>query len=173
MALASVRTAFFPGSFDPPTHGHVDVVRQAAGLADRLVIGIGVNAAKAPMFSAGERAAMLAEVCGGLLPPDALTILPFEGLAVEAARRAGAGLMLRGLRDGTDLDYEMQIAGMNAALAPEVQTVFVPASPLVRPIAATLVRQVAAMGGDVSAFVPPAVLRRLRERFPERAAAGA
>ena len=89
----------------------------------------------------------------------------FDDLAVDAARRHGASLLIRGLRDGPDLDYEMQMAGMNSAIAPDIQTVFLPSSPIVRPIAATLVRQIAAMGGDVSGFVPPGALRRLNTRF--------
>jgi pantetheine-phosphate adenylyltransferase len=93
------------------------------------------------------------------------TCIPFDDLAVSVARRVGATIMVRGLRDGTDLDYEMQLAGMNAAMAPEVQTVFLPASPLARPITATLVRQIAGMGGDVSAFVPAPVADRLQTRF--------
>ena len=94
-----------------------------------------------------------------------LEVIPFDDLAVDAARRVGATVLVRGLRDGTDLDYEMQMAAMNAAMAPEIQTVFLPASPLVRPITATLVRQIAAMGGDVTGFVPAAVAAKLKARF--------
>jgi pantetheine-phosphate adenylyltransferase len=95
----------------------------------------------------------------------AFDCITFDDLAVTTARRVGATLMIRGLRDGTDLDYEMQLAGMNAAMAPEVQTVFLPASPLVRPITATLVRQIAGMGGDIAAFVPASVAGRLKKKF--------
>ena len=97
-----------------------------------------------------------------------LEVVTFDDLAVDAAKRAGAGIIVRGLRDGSDLDYEMQMAGMNATMAPQVQTVFLPASPPVRHITATLVRQIAAMGGDVSAFVPPPVLKALKVRFARR-----
>lgn len=161
------RTALYAGSFDPLTNGHLSVVRQACRLADRLVIGIGVHPGKAPLFSAEERSAMLREVCGPVADQEgtALVIETFADLVVQAARRAGAALLIRGLRDGTDLDYEMQMAGMNEVMAPEVQTVFLPASPAVRPITATLVRQIAGMGGDVSSFVPPSVAERLRARF--------
>jgi pantetheine-phosphate adenylyltransferase len=96
-------------------------------------------------------------------------VATFDDLTVAAARRAGASILIRGLRDGTDLDYEMQLAGMNGTLAPEIETVFVPASPAYRPITATLVRQIAALGGDVSSFVPPVVLAALQSRFPARA----
>jgi pantetheine-phosphate adenylyltransferase len=148
--------ALYPGSFDPVTNGHVDVVRHAARLAGRLVIAIGVHPGKAPLFSADDRIAMLEATCGAVVREAGCEFhcITFDDLAVAAARR-----------DGTDLDYEMQLAGMNAAMAPEVQTVFLPASPPVRPISATLVRQIAGMGGDVSAFVPAVVADRLKTRF--------
>ncbi len=160
-------TALYAGSFDPVTNGHIDVVRHAARLAGRLVIAIGVHPGKAPLFSAGERVAMIEETCGAMVREAgcAFDCITFDDLAVATARRVGATLLIRGLRDGTDLDYEMQLAGMNAAMAPEVQTVFLPASPMVRPITATLVRQIAGMGGDVSAFVPAPIADRLKKRF--------
>ena len=110
---------------------------------------------------------MLREVCGPMLQARgiALDVVTFNDLAVDAARRHGAGLIVRGLRDGTDFDYEIQMASMNATMAPEVQTLFFPASPAVRPITATLVRQIAGMGGDVSAFVPGLVAERLKAKF--------
>ena len=161
------RTALYTGSFDPVTNGHVDVVRHACRLADRLVIAIGVHPGKAPMFSAEERADMLREACALVAAGEgaSLEVTTFDGLAVDAARRHGATIIVRGVRDGTDLDYEMQMAAMNETMAPEVQTIFLPASPAVRPITATLVRQIAAMDGDVNAFVPPAVADRLRARL--------
>ncbi|HUI97973.1 MAG TPA: pantetheine-phosphate adenylyltransferase [Xanthobacteraceae bacterium] len=160
------RIALYAGSFDPVTNGHIDVVRQAVRLADRLVLAIGVHPGKAPLFSAEERLAMLDETCGPIAKEAGCEIacVTFDDLAVTAARRGGASVLIRGLRDGTDLDYEMQMAGMNASMAPEVQTVFLPASPLVRPITATLVRQIAGMGGDVSAFVPASVAARLAKK---------
>ncbi|MBB5762332.1 pantetheine-phosphate adenylyltransferase [Methylorubrum rhodesianum] len=163
----TTRTALYAGSFDPVTNGHLDVVRQACRLVPRLVLAIGVHPGKAPLFSAEERAALLRETCGPLAAAEgaSLEVVTFDDLAVSAARRCGARLFIRGLRDGTDLDYEMQLAGMNGAMAPEVQTVFLPASTGVRPITATLVRQIAAMGGDVSPFVPPLVAARLAARF--------
>jgi pantetheine-phosphate adenylyltransferase len=161
------RTALYAGSFDPVTNGHLDVVRQAARLADRLVLAVGIHPGKTPMFSAEERIAMLREVCAA--PAKAagceLHCITFGDLVVSAARREGAVMLIRGLRDGTDLDYEMQMAGMNGVMVPEVQTVFLPASPAVRPISATLVRQIAAMGGDITAFVPPPVAARLKQKF--------
>ena len=164
------RIALYPGSFDPVTNGHLDVVRRSVALCDRLIVAIGVHPGKAPLFSVDERMAMLAETCAVAVQEAGceFACTTFADLAVTAARRAGATIMVRGLRDGTDLDYEMQLAGMNAAMAPEVQTVFLPASPLVRPITATLVRQIAGMGGDVSAFVPLTVADRLKARYGEQ-----
>jgi pantetheine-phosphate adenylyltransferase len=161
------RTALYAGSFDPVTNGHLDVVRQAARLVDRLVLAIGVHPGKTPLFPAEDRLAMLAACCTPVVRDAGceLACILFDGLVVEAARREGASVLIRGLRDGSDFDYEMQMAGMNATMAPEVQTVFLPASPAVRPITATLVRQIAAMGGDISGFVPPAVGERLRVKF--------
>lgn len=166
-AAHTARTAIYAGSFDPPTNGHLDVVRSACRLADRLVLAVGIHPGKAPVFTPVERMEMLREVCAPVAAEEgaALDVITFDNLVVEAAKQAGAGLLIRGLRDGTDLDYEMQMAGMNGTIAPDIQTVFLPASPRVRPITATLVRQIAAMGGDVSAFVPPAVLARLKSRF--------
>jgi pantetheine-phosphate adenylyltransferase len=161
------RTALYPGSFDPVTNGHLDVVSRAVRLADRLVLAIGIHPGKTPMFSPEERLAMLQETCAPIARAAGCDLgwTTFADLVVTTARREGATLLIRGLRDGTDLDYEMQMAGMNETMAPDVSTVFVPASPTVRPITATLVRQIAAMGGDVSAFVPPAVLKRLKTKF--------
>jgi pantetheine-phosphate adenylyltransferase len=162
-----VRTALYAGSFDPVTNGHLDVVRQAARIADRLVLAVGVHPGKTPLFPADQRVTMLIEVCEPLARAAdcELRAITYDDLVVAAARREGATLLIRGLRDGTDLDYEMQMAGMNERMAPDVLTVFLPASPMVRPITSTLVRQIASMGGDVSGFVPPSVLDRLRARF--------
>ncbi len=161
------RTALYAGTFDPVTNGHLDVVRQAVGLADRLVLAVGVHPGKTPLFTADERLAMLKQTCGPLARKAQceLSFVTFDDLVVRAAKRAGASILIRGLRDGSDFDYEMQMAGMNGAMAPRVQTVFLPASPAVRPITATLVRQIAGMGGDVSAFVPATVADRLKAKF--------
>jgi pantetheine-phosphate adenylyltransferase len=161
------RIALYAGSFDPVTNGHLDIVRQAARLADRLVLAIGVHPGKTPIFTAQERMDMLAEVCGPVAREAGCEIgyLTFDDLVVRAAQRESATLLIRGLRDGTDLDYEMQMAGMNGAMVPDVQTVFLPASPMVRPITATLVRQIAKMGGEISHFVPALVATRLKAKF--------
>jgi pantetheine-phosphate adenylyltransferase len=161
------RIALYPGSFDPVTNGHLDVVRHAVGLCDRLIGAIAVNPNKKPLFSVEERLAMIEAVFGPVATAAgcAFVCTTFDDLTVTAAQRAGATMLIRGLRDGTDLDYEMQIAGMNETMAPEVRTVFLPASPMVRPITATLVRQIAGMGGDVSNFVPPLVAASLKTKF--------
>ena len=161
------RTALFPGSFDPVTNGHLDLVRQAVRLADRLVLAIGTHPGKTPLFSAEERRAMIEETCGEVARAEGcdFACITFGDLVVAAAVREGATLLIRGLRSASDFDYEMEMAGMNGTMAPSVQTVFLPASPLVRPITATLVRQIASMGGDVSAFVPPSVAARLKTKF--------
>jgi pantetheine-phosphate adenylyltransferase len=161
------RVALYAGSFDPVTNGHLDVMRQSARLAERLVCAIGMHPGKAPLFSADERLAMLEETAGEVLRKAGcgLKCMTFDDLVVDAARRVGATLLIRGLRDGTDFNYEMSMAGMNAAMAPDVQTVFLPASPPVRPITATLVRQIAGMGGDIGLFVPQPVAARLKAKF--------
>jgi len=162
------RTALYPGSFDPVTNGHVDILRHALDLADKVVVAIGVHPGKSPMFSFEERVEMIARVAReafGAADAARIEVIAFDDLVIETARRNGAAFLVRGLRDGTDLDYEMQMAGMNRSLAPEVQTVFLPASPEVRHITATLVRQIAKMGGDVRHFVPAHVAERLAERL--------
>ena len=167
-----VRTALYAGSFDPITNGHLDVVRQAAGLADRLVLAIGVHPGKTPLFPADERLAMLKEVCEPVTKAAGaeLACVTFDDLVITAAKREKATILIRGLRDSTDFDYEMQMAGMNGTMAPGVQTVFLPASPAVRPITATLVRQIARMGGDVAPFVPASVAARLKTKFTGKSA---
>ena len=164
------RIALYAGSFDPVTNGHLDVVRHAAALADRLVLAIGIHPGKAPLFSAGERLDMLEEICGPIARRAGakLSCITFSGLVIDAARTTGATLLIRGLRDASDFDYEMKMAGMNEAMAPKIQTLFLPASPAVRPITATLVRQIAGMGGDVSAFVPAKVAARLKKKFAKK-----
>jgi pantetheine-phosphate adenylyltransferase len=166
------RIAFYAGSFDPVTNGHLDVIRQATRLADAVVCAIGVHPGKTPLFSADERIALL-EAAAGKVARAAnvtLTCVTFDDLVVNAARRSGATMLIRGLRDGTDFDYEMQMAGMNGTMAPDIATVFLPASPAVRHITGTLVRQIAGMRGDVSAFVPALVADRLKQKFADKRA---
>jgi pantetheine-phosphate adenylyltransferase len=162
-----MRVGLYPGSFDPVTLGHVDIVRRAAHLVDRLVIAVGTHHDKHPLFSAEERVALARKV----LEPVAkelgldLVVTTYDSLTVDAAKAADAAVVIRGLRDAGDFDYEMQMAGMNAALDPDVETVFLASSPGTRHIAASLVRQIAAMGGDVATFVPPVVDDALKQKF--------
>jgi pantetheine-phosphate adenylyltransferase len=153
------RIGFTSGSFDPVTNGHLDVIARAARMVDELVVGIGVHPGKTPLFSTDEKIAMLKAETAPISKAAGcdIRIVTFDNLTVDAAKDAGATLIFRGLRDGTDFDYEMQMAGMNGTMAPGIDTVFLPASPGVRHVTGTLVRQIALMGGDVSAFVSPAV----------------
>jgi pantetheine-phosphate adenylyltransferase, bacterial len=149
------------------TNGHLDVLVQALNVADQVIVAIGVHPGKSPMFSFEERAELIRASLQEVLPAKAekLSVVAFDNLVIDAARTAGASLLIRGLRDGTDLDYEMQMAGMNRQMAPDIQTVFLPAGVATRPITGTLVRQIAAMGGDVSAFVPASVLQALNSKL--------
>lgn len=160
------RIGFYSGTFDPVTLGHTDVIQRAAGLVDRLVVGIGVHPGKAPLFSASERSAMLtAEVKAiAAATGTAIEIVTFDNLVVRAAAQHGASVIFRGLRDASDFDYEMQMAGMNGAMTPDIQTVFLPAAPGVGHITGTLVRQIALMGGDVTSFVSPGVAKLLKTK---------
>jgi pantetheine-phosphate adenylyltransferase len=157
-----IRSGFYSGSFDPVTLGHADVIGRALQLVDRLVIGIGVHPGKTPLFTVEERTQMLKREAQRVAPKGAtVEVVTFANLTVDAAHEAGASVIFRGLRDATDFDYEMQMCGMNGAMAPRIGTVFLPASPGVRHITATLVRQIALMGGDVTAFVSADVAKRL------------
>jgi pantetheine-phosphate adenylyltransferase len=161
------RIALYPGTFDPVTNGHIDILAGALAIADKVVVAIGVHPGKTPLFTLAEREAMVAAMAKsvGRGATGRVSSVTFDGLVVEAARKAGATILVRGLRDGADFDYEMQMAGMNGALAPQIRTVFLPASPASRHITATLVRQIAAMGGDIAPFVPAAVAARLKKKF--------
>lgn len=161
------RTIFYPGSFDPVTYGHLDLIGRAVVLFDRVVVGVGVHHGKKPLFGDDERITMLRDEISGLgaRAVKHTEVVTFNGLAVDAARAYGALAILRGLRDASDFDYEMQMAGMNGALAPGLETVFLPAAAGTRHIAATFVRQIAIMGGDITAFVPPMVARRLQDKL--------
>ena len=158
------RIALYPGSFDPPTAGHVDIIRSAMRIFDEVVVAIGVHPGKVPLFDAEERAELV-RACVGPTEGPSVRVSFFCDLVVEEARRQGACALVRGLRDATDFDYEMQMAGMNGTLMPNLTTVFLPASPATRPITATLVRQIAKMGGDVSPFVPEHVAAALKRKL--------
>ncbi|MCX5493826.1 pantetheine-phosphate adenylyltransferase [Kaistia dalseonensis] len=160
------RIALYPGSFDPPTNGHLDILEASLAFADRVIVAVGVHPGKTPLFTFEERVAMIRELAEKITNASGrVDVVSFDGLTVDAARDNGATLLVRGLRDGTDLDYEMQLAGMNGAMAPAIRTIFLPASPANRPITATLVRQIARLGGDASPFVPPLVARKLTQKL--------
>ncbi len=161
------RSALYAGSFDPLTNGHLDVIRQGLSLADKVIVAIGIHPGKTPMFSFEERAELIRASVAELHGADGgrLEVVSFDKLVIETARELNATIMLRGLRDATDFAYEMQMAGMNSTMAPDIQTVFLPSSPGMGHITGTLVRQIAKMGGDVSPFVPQPVLDALKNKL--------
>lgn len=162
-----MKVAIFAGSFDPMTNGHLDVLRGAFGLAEKVVVAVGIHPSKTSLFSYEERKHLILHVVKDILniASDRISVISFDNLLVDKARDIGASLIIRGLRDGTDFNYEMQLASMNAVMAPEIATVFLPAKDSVRSISSTLVRQIAAMGGNVSPFVPEGVAHALKQKF--------
>ena len=154
-------TALCPGTFDPVTNGHVDIVQRAAGLFDRVVVAVVENPAKEPLFPAAERVEMLRESLAGLAN---VQVESFTGLLVDYARTRGVGVIVKGLRAVSDFDYELQMAQMNRHLG-EVETCFVPTSPRWSYLSSSLVKEIARFDGDVSGLVPEQVLRRLKERL--------
>jgi pantetheine-phosphate adenylyltransferase len=164
MALRMARTGFYPGSFDPVTYGHLDIIARSARLVDKLVLGVGTHHGKQALIDVETRIKLLETVVAPIAEHTGIKIVveTFDDLAVDAARRAGAGLLIRGLRDASDFDYEVQMGQMNGAMAPDIETVFLAASPATRMIAASLVKQIAAMGGDVTLFIPKEALAAVR-----------
>jgi pantetheine-phosphate adenylyltransferase len=164
------RIGLYAGSFDPITNGHLDVLEAAARLCDRVVVAIGVHPGKKPVFDTAERKAMIEKATASIARAYKVKVevITFDGLVVTTAKKAKATLLIRGLRDGTDFDYEMQMSGMNGEMAPAIQTLFIPATPATRHITGTLVRQIAAMGGDVSKFVPDFVAKKLVTQFAKQ-----
>ena len=160
-----MRRAVCPGSFDPVTNGHIDIVSRASGLFDEVTVAVLVNKSKRSLFTVEERMDMLGEVCAEF--PN-VRIDAFHGLLVDFCRDRDIHAIVKGLRAVSDFDYELQMAQMNSSLAP-VETVFVPTSPEYSFLASSLVKEVATYGGDVAALVPPLVLRRLEARLEERA----
>jgi pantetheine-phosphate adenylyltransferase len=154
------RVAAYTGTFDPLTLGHVDIIRRAAKLADRLVIGVSTNSLKSPLFTLEQRVAALRRETMAI--EGDIEVREFTGLAVAFARSVGAQFVVRGLRSGTDLDYESPMAAMNGTMAPEVDTVFLVAAPAFAHIASSLVKDVARGGGDIEHFVPATVAAEIR-----------
>ncbi|GAA1927705.1 pantetheine-phosphate adenylyltransferase [Nocardioides marmoribigeumensis] len=159
-----MRRAACPGSFDPVTNGHIDIVGRASALFDEVIVAVGVNKSKNRLFTAEERLEMLTEA---VAPWDNVVVAGFTGLLTDFCEERGVSAIVKGLRAVSDFDYELQMAQMNSSLSP-VETVFMPTSPEYSFLASSLVKEVATFGGDVSALVPPHVLERLRTRLAER-----
>jgi pantetheine-phosphate adenylyltransferase len=160
-----VRIGLYPGTFDPVTKGHTDIVRRALKLVDKLVIGVALNSAKGPLFSFEERVEMARELAESVAGDTIIEVRPFEGLLMHFAEQVGANSIIRGLRAVSDFEYEFQMVGMNQRLNPDIETVFLMADPRHQAIASRLVKEIAKLGGDVTPFVPPMVKNRLLEKF--------
>lgn len=162
----ATRIAVYPGTFDPITLGHLDIIARAIKLVDKLVIGVATNTAKTPIFSLDERVAMITRETRRIAARESVDIVaePFECLLVDFARAQNAGFIVRGLRAVSDFEYEFQMVGMNQRLDPDIETVFLMADPLHQAIASRLVKEIACLGGDVSSFVSPHVARLLKQR---------
>jgi pantetheine-phosphate adenylyltransferase len=159
------RIGLYPGTFDPFTMGHADVVGRAVKLVDRLVIGVAANAEKSPLFSVEERVAIVREQCAKISDHAQIDVQPFSGLLIRFAEELGARVIVRGLRAVSDFEYEFQMTGMNQRLNPDIETVFLMADPRHQAVSSRLVKEISRLGGAVSAFVAPEVERRLKEKF--------
>jgi len=162
-----MRTGLYPGTFDPVTLGHTDIIRRACTLVDRLVIGVAINRDKGPLFSLEERVAMIEAECAPLATEAGVEIVahPFEILLIDCAREVGASVIIRGLRAVSDFEYEFQMVGMNRAMDDSIETVFLMADAHHQAIASRLVKEIARLGGDISTFVPPAVATAMATKF--------
>ena len=161
----SPRTGVYPGTFDPITLGHMDIIRRGAKLVDRLVIGVTTNPSKSPMFSVEERIRLVRREIAGLGPD--IQVVSFDSLLMDFAERAGASMIIRGLRAVADFEYEYQMAGMNQQLNDRIETVFLMADVSLQPIASRLVKEIAIYGGDIGKFVTPAVAADVRARVEQ------
>lgn len=162
-----MRVGLYPGTFDPITLGHIDIIRRASALVDKLVIGVAINRDKGPLFSLEERVAMIEAECAKLSEQTGTQIVahPFENLLIDCARDVGAQMIIRGLRAVADFEYEYQMVGMNRVLDDSIETVFLMAEAKHQAIASKLVKEIARLGGDVTKFVPPLVNQELTKRL--------
>jgi len=160
--MTTAQLAIYAGSFDPPTYGHLDLVERAANLFPRVIVAVGVHPKKTPLLSAERRAELLREICA---PFTNVEVDTFQGLTIDYGRAKGARVIVRGLRAATDFEYELQIAHANADLRPEIDTVFLPTRTNYGFISASLVREIASHGGDISRYAPPAVVQALKAHF--------
>lgn len=169
-----MRIGLYPGTFDPVTLGHVDIIQRAMALVDRLVIGVAINRDKGPAFTLEQRVAMVQAECQAIVQKTGgeIVVHPFENLLIDAARDVNAGIIIRGLRAVADFEYEFQMVGMNRALDASVETVFLMADARRQAIASKLVKEIARLGGDVSKFVTPPVNTALRDRYAQPCAPG-
>lgn len=174
--MSQTRVAIYPGTFDPITNGHLDIIRRAARLADRLVIGVSTNAGKGPLFDVDERVRMVqAEVEALKLPTGngTVEVRSFDNLLMHFAQSVGAGMILRGLRAVSDFEYEFQMAGMNTRLNADIETVFLMASDRHQFISSRFVKEIGRLGGDITSFVSARVAKDLADRFAEERKSGA
>jgi len=165
--VKKLRVGLYPGTFDPVTNGHLDVIARAARLLDKLVVGVAMNTGKGPMLSLEERVELVTAEIERIAMQNGMVIevLTFDTLLIDFARKVGASMIVRGLRAVSDFDYEFQMAGMNYRMAPDIETVFLMASERHQFIASRLVKEVAMLGGDISSFVPPLTLKRVLQRI--------
>ncbi len=159
------RTALYPGTFDPLTNGHLDIIQRACKLYDRLVIGVAINTGKNPLFSLSERREMVKQALAGITGDCEVEVVSFEGLLIHFVESVGASVIIRGLRAVSDFEYEFQMVGMNQKLNPQIETVFLMADAQNQAIASRLVKEIAKLGGDVSSFVSASVKQKLEDKF--------
>jgi len=167
MTKIAKRTALYPGTFDPMTNGHLDIIRRACKLCDKLVIGVAINSGKNPLFSLAERTVMVKEALGDIQGDCEVEVVPFEGLLIHFVETVGASMIVRGLRAVSDFEFEYQMVGMNHKLNPDIETVFLMADAQNQAIASRLVKEIASLGGDVAPFVSSSVKQKLKEKFSQ------